>query len=214
MCILLQPEDKQQVASSFYNDTYLIDQHAGSAIEIIERNQKLMKASKKEMQENEYLIREGDSLLDKRFETCLKWYIRKACKYKNGYYFCTLVSGIFPFIVAAVNSFNDNSTCMRIMVAILSTCASIAVVVLTTYRFQEKWMRYRMAAEFLKRERVRYLYAKEKKDCDQDKLDAEFLQTMEQYMEGENADWKNASLENLGEKREKRQSIEKEKVNI
>lgn len=154
---------------------------------------------KKEIQENDYLFCGGDALLDKRFKTCLKWYIRKACQYRSGYYLCTLVSGIFPFVVAAVNSFNNSSIYMRVLTVVLSTGASISVVVLTTYRLQEKWLRYRMAAEFLKRERVKYLYAKRKDDGDHDKLDAEFLQTMEQYMEGENVDWQNASLKDIGE---------------
>ena len=154
---------------------------------------------KKEIQENDYLFCGGDTLLDKRFKTCLKWYIRKACQYRSGYYFCTLVSGIFPFVVAAVNSFNNNSIYMRVLAVVLSTGASISVVVLTTYRLQEKWMRYRMAAEFLKRERIKYLHARQRDNCDHDKLDAEFLQTIEQYMEEENADWQSARLKDGGE---------------
>lgn len=170
-------------------------------------------SGKKEIQENEYLFCGGEFLLDKRFKTCMKWYIRKACRYRFGYYFCTLVSGVFPLLVAAVNSFCNSSIFMKILAVALSTSASISVVVLTTYRFQEKWTRYRMAAEFLKRERVKYLYAKQKDDCDHDALDLEFLHMMEQYMEEENADWQNARLKDIDETEVKKATNGKEKDN-
>lgn len=153
----------------------------------------------KEIRENDYLFCEGDEVLDKRFEVCLKWYIRKACQYRNSYYFCTIISGIFPLLVTAVNGFNNGTVYMKVLAVILSTGASASVVVLTTYRPQEKWMRYRMAAEFLKRERVKYLHAKQRKECDEDQLDAEFLQIMEEYMEGENLDWQKVRLKDVAE---------------
>lgn len=159
-----------------------------------------MQTSKREIRENEYLLRTGDSLVDKRFATCLTWYIRKACRYRIGFYFCTLVSGIFPFIVAALNScVNESSVYIRWGAVALSTGASIAVVVLTTFRFQEKWTKYRMAAEFLKRERVKFLLSKERAGNEIDQLDEEFLQTIEKYMESETADWQSANLKDTNE---------------
>lgn len=154
-----------------------------------------MQTSKKEIRENEYLLHGGDSLLDKRFAACLSWYIRNACKYRAGYYICTLASVIFPIVVATLNSFFcENPADMRGLTAALSTVASIAVVILTTFRFQEKWTKYRSAAEFLKRARMKYLLAKSGTDSVDSKIDEEFLQTIEKYMEAENEDWQRANL--------------------
>lgn len=154
-----------------------------------------MQTSKKEIRENEYLLHGEESLLDKRFAACLIWYIRNACKYRAGYYICTLASVIFPIVVATLNSFFcENPADMRGLTAALSTVASIAVVILTTFRFQEKWTKYRSAAEFLKRARMKYLLAKGGTDSVDSKIDEEFLQTIEKYMEAENEDWQRANL--------------------
>ncbi len=153
--------------------------------------------AKKEIQDNEYLFHEKDFDVNKRFEMCLKWYICQAHNYRTIYYVFTLLGAICPILVAALSNISfssENVQVVKITLTILSISASISAIVLSTFRAQEKWMRYRSVAELLKRERSLFLEGKKKNsDCN----DLKFLELIEKYMEQENIDWKaNATISN------------------
>lgn len=157
-----------------------------------------MGKARKEIRENEYLICDDISPISKRFGYCLKWYIKNACYYKNMYYILTLISTICPIVVAVLNglTFEEGMEAyIKYAVIVLSAAASISVAVLTIYRAQEKWTRYRAAAEDLKRERVIYLNEKILRKDDPD-LDREFLSKIEDYIAKENQDWKDSNQGN------------------
>ena len=153
----------------------------------------------REIRDNEYLFTEDSpSILDRRFESCLKWYIKNACFYKIVFYLATFLSAFCPIISVGLNNlFFENSNGMYIQKAIylLSITAGISATVLSMSRAQVKWTRYRTAAEFLKRQRVQYLCEKENRNGSYD-LDLKYLKIIEDFMANENEQWRIENVEN------------------
>lgn len=151
----------------------------------------------REIRQNEYLFeQENPSILDKRFEVCLDWYIKNACFYKTLFYVMTILSGICPIISVGLNNmmFSDiNANCIQWRAFILSIAAGGSVTILSMSRAQDKWTRYRISAEFLKRMRTEYLCEKEAgagKD-----LDRKYLKIIEDFMADENDQWRMKNLD-------------------
>lgn len=155
-------------------------------------------SAKREIEDNEFLFTKenqqnsGGRIVDKRFESCCKWYIRNACKYKRIYVIMTFIGSVCPIIAAALNGIDFGTKCAAFGKAILialSLAASISVFVLNVTRAQEKWTNYRVSSEFLKRERTFYLHGKNAHKDDMDAWDEAFLRNIEEYMAQENKSW-------------------------
>lgn len=146
--------------------------------------------AKKELNQNKFLMG-GESILDLWFSVCLKWYIRKACFYKRLYYTMTLTSIISPILSASLASMNvsgSEGSWIKYIPGVLALAASISVAILTTLRAQEKWGRYRMVAEQMKKSRMRYLQELES-DKTNEEIKKRFLNEIEQLMKEENLEW-------------------------
>lgn len=142
---------------------------------------------RKEINDNQYLIKEEEFSVNKRYEACLNWYIKQACCYRLVYYVFTLLGAMCPILVAALSNISfsaEHEQTAKIILTVLSVFASFSAIILSTFRAQEKWLRYRSAAEVLKRERSLFL---EGKKGSVEEL--EFLEVIEKYMEQENIDW-------------------------
>lgn len=150
--------------------------------------------TKREIEENSYLFQEStQSILDKRFRICLYWYIRNACFYKKVFYVATFLSAVCPMISVGLNSLifsNTEKSCVQYGAFLLSITAGISVAILSMSRAQDKWTRYRISAEFLKRKRVEYLIEKGREDNKCIDLDLKYLKIIEEFMANENDQWR------------------------
>lgn len=157
-----------------------------------------MRCSRQEIKENEFLFCSDTFSADQRFESCLKWYIRKACFYKLVFYIFTFTGAICPIVVAALNNVTLDAKYMKYMqlaLTVLSVAASVSAIILATVRAQEKWTRYRSAAENLKRERSLYL---ERKKLGKEDSEEEFVNNIEEYMKQENQEWRQNNVKKQG----------------
>lgn len=163
---------------------------------------------KSEMEENTYLLDKSKFSIDERFGTCLKWYIKKACFYRSIYYTFAMISTVCPIIVTALNSVQvtvEDFNTIRTILIVLSMLASISTITMTTFRVQDKWTKYRMAAEALKRKRSLFLG----KDIYDDNSEAYlFLKELEEYMARENLEWRK---DNTAVEDERTSTVKKEK---
>lgn len=158
-----------------------------------------MSSAQKEINDNDYLFQDQQTVADKRFVVCCQWYIRKAGFYKRLHLILTWISGICPIIAAALNGIDAKGAAAEILKAfliILSLATSISVLILSTTRAQEKWTRYRMAGEFLKRQRTKHLKERERQPQDMSQCDERFLQAIEEYMAEENKAWETSNKKN------------------
>ena len=141
----------------------------------------------------------GSIILEKRFEYCLCWYIRHACKLKFVFYSMTILGAICPLVSAVINTYLLNiSTGLIInwIIGILSIVSGLSVIILNVLRAQEKWTRYREAVEFLKRQRTKYRLEKSGLDKSHNyKLEKKYLDIIENYMEEENNKWKISNMD-------------------
>lgn len=165
--------------------------------------------SEEEIKANSFLFENHELFTPlQRYESCLKWYIKKACFYKNMYHVLALISAILPILAAALNNM-DFGEANRVIAlgrftiqseeyiewgklgfTILSIGASISTIIMTTLRVQDKWTKYRSAAEELKRMGSLYLAGKVKLT----NHDKEFLCALEEYMKQENLEWMKSNL--------------------
>lgn len=149
-----------------------------------------MKSAGKELKTNAYLFDTDDSPVTRRFQTCLEWYIRKACFYKRLYYILMSAIGICPLVVAALSGLSSSGYAqVQIVVIVLSLVASVSAFLVNMLRAQEKWTEYRVSAEYLKRERSRFLNEVLRDGANAEKIQSDFLQKIEAYMADENREW-------------------------
>lgn len=150
--------------------------------------------TEREIEENNYLFQDStQSILDKRFAVCLCWYIRNACFYKKVFYITTFLSAVCPVVSVGLNSLIFSSAeklYAQQGAFLLSITAGISVAILSMSRAQDKWTRYRISAEFLKRKRVEYLIEKNRKDNKCTDLDLKYLKIIEEFMANENDQWR------------------------
>ncbi|MCI8626012.1 MAG: DUF4231 domain-containing protein [Lachnospiraceae bacterium] len=154
-----------------------------------------------EIQENKYLFQEGtSSVLDKRFEVCLEWYIKNACFYKKIFYLTTFLNIMCPIISIGLNNIlfkYSKEMYMQWVVFLLTMTAGISATILSMSRAQDKWTRYRTSAEFLKRKRVEYLVEKKLKENECFDLDLKYMKIIEDFMSNENAQWEKRNLDKI-----------------
>ena len=165
-------------------------------LELIIRRIKGMWADKSEIEENKFLFDDNNRIVDKRFESCCKWFIRKACRYKRIYMSMTLLGGLCPIISAVLTGIDFGIKCVcfgKIILITLSIATSVSVLILNVTRAQDKWTKYRVSSEFLKRERTFYLLGKENHQDSMHEWDEQFLKNIEEYMVQENKDWEKAN---------------------
>lgn len=136
---------------------------------------------------------DSTDVLDKRFEYCLKWYISHACKLKFVFYCTTFSGAVCPLLAAIINTmFPQHDKGLIWLLGIISAFSGISVIILNATRAQEKWTRYREAAEFLKRQRTDFQYKRGSLSNQDDIYDLgkKYLNIIENYMEEENDKWK------------------------
>ena len=157
-----------------------------------------MKCGDEERKRIDYLMTEDVFSSDKRFEDCLVWYAKAANTNKCLYYVLTLFSGICPILSAGVTTFAGNAetdTTVKVMLIVLSCMASITVLINNMTKSHERWIRYRGAAENLKKIRSEYLisrkllYANAGTSAEKAELELEFIKNIENYMANENIQW-------------------------
>lgn len=136
----------------------------------------------------------GIEVLDERFEYCLKWYISHACKLKFIFYCTTFSGAVCPLLAAIINTVSPHIHNNGLIwpLGIISAFSGISVIILNATRAQEKWTRYRDAAEFLKRQRTDFQYERGNLSAEDDiyNLGKKYLNIIENYMEEENNKWK------------------------
>lgn len=130
-----------------------------------------------------------DEYVMMRFEQSVKWYIKKANRFKLIYFILSIMGIVFPASIPIVNGVLKcgNIPCDT-LITIISVCASISASFLTLFKAQEKWVHYRHVAEMLQAEYSYYstnvgVYM----DCE--KKSQLFLVRIEAIMSDEHDKW-------------------------
>lgn len=153
------------------------------------------RSARHELEENAFLFeRELESIVQQRAASCLVWYIRKSVKSRYLYYFWSIVSIVSPLLATILNFVNlEKPDCITILTVLFTLVATLSTSLLNLYNFYGKWRDYRDAAEMLKREWTKYeqlIEGLQDKDRDKrNKLNEEFLNLIEVYMEKTHKNW-------------------------
>ena len=135
-----------------------------------------------------------NSVVEKRYWECQQWYIKRAVKYKRLYFLGSIIAGLCPLMITAVEAFDFRDSPMsdfwRIAVIILSLLSGVATFLLSLFWTQEIWISSRRTAEQLKSARVEYLNKLLGEKVSIRKAEKEFLENIEKIIRNENDDWK------------------------
>lgn len=206
-------EDKEDEEYLKMLETYMTGSHMEGEEGFMAKNEDkkihwYSSKAKKEINESNFFFSREEYTVDERFSSSLKWYIRNACFYRTLYYTLAVISAVFPILAAALNNIDVNTAekvlvfgafniqmgdhigWIKIAFSVLSIAASIATIIMTTFRVQDKWTKYRCAAEELKRMRSLHLMETQKLDS----ASREFLKNLEAYMQQENLEWRKSNL--------------------
>ena len=162
------------------------------------RKQKFQKADQR--MEFEYLgnirekVRNRNSLLSDRLYYLLIWYGWKAEYNKTRYNLYRTLTSIFLGLISILSVCAVFWTEKIISIVTVSICVVITLINQRTdqYRYYENWVRYRGAAEKLKREAHLFLNECEPyTDKDTKENERRFALIMEDFVSEENAKWKN-----------------------
>lgn len=130
-----------------------------------------------------------DEYVIMRFEQSVKWYIKKANRFKFIFYLFSIIGIVFPASIPIVNSFLNCYRCESdVAITIISVSASISASFLTLFKAQEKWMHYRYVAETLQIEYSFYTTAVGDYE-DSEKRLKHFLKKIESIMSEEHDQW-------------------------
>ena len=156
-----------------------------------------MKRKVKEFEKN-FLVSTGDKIknpvIKERLHYLFAWYSRKADRNKMFYNLNRTVSYLLPCLITLVGVYaiffeNTLSRWPSIITATISVILTFINHRADHYRFYENWVRYRNAAEQLKRNAELYLTGCEpydNADADNEKL---FASTIEQIAADELSNW-------------------------
>lgn len=137
-------------------------------------------------QTNRYL---EEFYLKKRFEQSVKWYIRKAVKYKRIYFLFMIISIVLPAVATVLINIPllDNNWAKPI-ITILTVLTSTTTTLLSLFRAKDKWIHFRYMAETLQSEYS--LYIEGAKDyADDETKNVKFIENIEAMMSEEHNKW-------------------------
>ena len=147
-------------------------------------------------------------LLSRRLQYLLTWYNAKATDNKNGYNFFRTFSYILPCTItflSVVFSVVDNtfvSKCGYLVTAFISALITFINHRMDHRRYYENWVRYRSAAEEIKKESILFLSQCDSYECEntveREKL---FIEKIEEIANWETDNWK-ALLEDSNKKQQ------------
>lgn len=130
----------------------------------------------------------SDPYISTRFEQSVKWYVKKANKFKKIYYIFSIIGIALPATVPIINSvFECTGFHCDIIITVISVMTSVAASILTLLKAQEKWIHYRNVAEILQTELS--LYVGEVGDYKYNNKNETFIRKIETIMSDEHAKW-------------------------
>lgn len=103
-----------------------------------------------------------------RISHILNWYIRKAVFYKNLFYLLSVLSIIINSVIPIITLIEWNNK--NILIACLSSIATIFTSFITLFSMKDTWFRYRRHLELIKYECIRYTCIMEKSDVTEEEL--------------------------------------------
>lgn len=133
----------------------------------------------------------SDEILKKRVETSLRFYIKKANKYRKRAAFLGMLSVVLPafatFASAAAGIYEEQYPQLDLVVPVITLIATVTAGVIAHFKFSEKKQNYRNLAESMKSEVAMYecraqKYSREKTENEEQAKDI-FLQAIEKIIE-------------------------------
>lgn len=133
----------------------------------------------------------SDEILKKRVETSLRFYIKKANKYRKRDAFLGMLSIVLPafatFASAAAGIYEEQYPQLDLVVPVITLIATVTAGMIAHFKFSEKKQNYRNLAESMKSEVAMYecraqKYSREKTENEEQAKDI-FLQAIEKIIE-------------------------------
>ncbi len=124
-----------------------------------------------------------------RVDDQIAWYGKKSAINKKYYLWSNALIIIFAALIPFFAGLDaETLVWARYLIALLGVLTATFTGVSALYKFQEKWMTYRIAGESLKREKLLYLTGAHPYVGKASSF-PEFVRTMENIMNNENAVW-------------------------
>ncbi|KPU45568.1 hypothetical protein OXPF_08010 [Oxobacter pfennigii] len=123
-----------------------------------------------------------------------KYYDEKSIIYKRNYYILTVSSIVLSALIPLISLFIEIYPFFKYLIAFLGSAASIMTALNAHYRFHEKWIEYRSAAEDLKCHK--YLFETQSLPYKGKYKDELLLSNVYSIVKAEHISWKSLELNN------------------
>lgn len=130
-----------------------------------------------------------EEYLKTRVNDQIKWYERKASSNKNAYKRSQVLSILCGAAIPILTVFESEAAIaiMRPLIALLGGGVAVLSAIVSLYKFQEYWVKYRTAAQLLQREKNLFLTQTE--PYNSERAFPLFVQNCEAIMAAENSEW-------------------------
>lgn len=139
--------------------------------------------------------------LTERIDDQINWYSKKSGFNKKRYQFLkaliVIISASIPVLAILITE-NDNS--LKVAVGIAGVLIVVLEGILSLYNYKDIWLKYRMTAEILNREKL--LYLTNSGPYKSNKTLQSFVERAEMIMSEENKAWFNDQLKSDDKKQE------------
>lgn len=126
--------------------------------------------------------------IKERIDNQFDWYDKKSTSYQKRYKVLKVIEILASVMIPFLSGYMDNGIeGIGILIGILGIVIAAIEGLLYVYNYQENWLKYRKAAEFLKREKLLYLTASG--PYKKNKTLNTLVVRIENYTEHENQEW-------------------------
>lgn len=133
----------------------------------------------------------AQSYLKDRLQDQIDWYEKKSswnqARYKQLQFMAIIFGASIPLLT--VLSFDKIEVVIRFLIALFGSAIAVISAVLTLYKFQDNWVKYRATAEALIREKYLFLTKIAPYNEEEEKNLAVLVTRCEAIMSAEQRDW-------------------------
>ena len=92
-----------------------------------------------------------------RIDDQIDWYSKRAVLNKKLYHLLKVCEIVFSVTIPFLTGYINQNSVIKYIIGVLGLCVAVLAGLIVLYKFQEKWIEYRTAAEGLRHEKFMFL---------------------------------------------------------
>jgi hypothetical protein len=130
-----------------------------------------------------------EEYMKERVDDQIAWYGKKSATNKRYHFWSNALIIVFAALIPFfAGLYEETRVCIKYVIALLGVLTATFTGISALYKFQEKWMTYRITGESLKREKILFQTRTEPYTSGPSSFN-QFVSTAESIMNNENAVW-------------------------